>query len=176
MVVVYGKKVITTFSSGGCFHCFTCKREMSFQKRSSRVWYHIFFIPFVPAESLGEWIVCSGCNQEFTPDALKGLVYDQIAIRVLEAKIQLRTGCSHWSIAEVLKAEKVPNEQIDEIVRQAFGGSVRTCQKCGGMYLPTMSHCFTCNIDLGPAIEFATRDFSDIVKLKQPIKGSHTNA
>ncbi len=55
----------------GEFFCPLCNTAKSFQRKVSRPFLTLYFIPVIPIGGLREYVLCRGCRQRFDPDILE---------------------------------------------------------------------------------------------------------
>ena len=86
-MIIFGTRGITTSPEKGIFHCPGCNSKQDFRHRSVRRFFHLYFIPLIPLNKLGEYVECRTCKSTYAP-AVKS--YDPEAIaKQLEAEYEI---------------------------------------------------------------------------------------
>lgn len=165
MLAIYGTRITSREFGGGKFWCYECQAEQPYTQREARESFHFWFISLGRGDLLGSWVRCHGCQREFTMDALLGLTEEQRSERMVLAMTALREGHPHWAMEEALKAQRVPVEQAEEIVKHALGRMIRQCLSCGSRYREEVTSCGKCQKPLPEPFRQQLYDFTGLVNV-----------
>ncbi|POY36694.1 hypothetical protein C3K47_10025 [Solitalea longa] len=66
-MIIYGTKVIGNTIQTGRFNCSNCRREENYQLVKYKKFFHIFFIPLIPINNLGDQLECYCCKTAYIP-------------------------------------------------------------------------------------------------------------
>jgi len=77
-VIIFGWKVVKKKLGTGVFFCPREGGDRNYTHRSARRWFHLFFIPIIPLNQLGDYVECSSCRNTYYPNVLKGKTAAQI--------------------------------------------------------------------------------------------------
>lgn len=112
-MIIFGTKSITTTPEKGDFNCPTCNAKQDFRHRRVRRFFHLYFIPLIPLNKLGEYVECRTCKNTFD---LGILDYDPEAIaQQLESEYQIAIKAV---MIHVLLADGVIDDaEVDEVSR-----------------------------------------------------------
>lgn len=70
MFIIFGASEKGERVGGGQFQCPVCKTTQSYVLMQGRRYFSLFFIPVVPLDRTGEYVVCDGCKSKFDPRVL----------------------------------------------------------------------------------------------------------
>lgn len=86
MFVIFGTRGVRSTQERGSFYCPQCQDKRSYEKKSVRRFFTLFFIPVIPLDQIGEYVECAGCAGTFKEAVLS---YDpQAEQRRFEAEFQ----------------------------------------------------------------------------------------
>lgn len=98
MLLLFGMRARSKTIDEGTFYCSREGGDRPYQRKSSRRWFTVFFIPVLPLGELGEFIECASCGSTYFPSALdnptSGEIHDAttIAIRHVVVAMLLADG------------------------------------------------------------------------------------
>ncbi len=110
-MIIFGTRGITTTPEKGAFNCPTCNSKQDFRHRRVRRFFHLYFIPLIPLNQLGEYVECRTCKDTFD---LGILDYDPEAIeQQLEAEYQIaiKSVMIHILLADCV----IDDAEVDEV-------------------------------------------------------------
>lgn len=70
-MIIFGTTGIQTVESRGSFHCPACGPRAFYQRKSVRRFFTLFFVPLIPLNRMGTFIVCDRCGGNFKPEVLE---------------------------------------------------------------------------------------------------------
>lgn len=86
-MIIFGTKNITTSPEKGDFNCPSCATKQAFRHRRVRRFFHLYFIPLIPLNTLGEYVECKICKDTYDINVLN---YDPQAVAdKVEAEYQI---------------------------------------------------------------------------------------
>ena len=113
--IIYGFKVRYKTLMTGTFFCPRCGGDRPYERRMARRWFHLYYIPLIPAKELGEHIKCGSCGTNFrdsvlarpTSGQLSAILVDAVrglAVHVLRAGSTESPASRAVAVAEVQRA------------------------------------------------------------------------
>lgn len=69
-MLIWGWKTIFRVVGNGVFSCPTCGADRNYQRRKAQRFFTLFFIPLIPVKTLGEFIRCTHCKNDFRESVL----------------------------------------------------------------------------------------------------------
>ena len=93
--IIFGWRGVTSTRSRGNFFCPQCGDGSSYNHKSVRRFFTLYFIPVIPLGNLGEYIECAHCQGTFDMSILDyqpGLQRDQIQAKFMIAMKQVMIG------------------------------------------------------------------------------------
>jgi hypothetical protein len=70
MFLIFGLRVYFRTIGEGTFHCQRCGGDRPYRLRAGRRWIHLFFIPVIPLEKVGEFVQCTQCGTRYAVGVL----------------------------------------------------------------------------------------------------------
>jgi tellurite resistance protein len=114
-VVIYGSRSITGVKQKGVFHCPHCATQVNYAWKQVRRWSHIYYIPIVAREVLGEYVECQACMKTYKPTVLD---YDPAAAtRAFEAAYA--SGVRRVMVQMMLTDGKIDAAEV-QLIRGVF--------------------------------------------------------
>jgi hypothetical protein len=68
--LLFGLRVYFRDIGEGMFYCQRCGGDRAYRRRAGRRWFHIFFIPVIPLDRVGEDIRCGTCRTRYRTGVL----------------------------------------------------------------------------------------------------------
>jgi tellurite resistance protein len=65
VMIIFGTKSLTTTKGKGVFYCPQCRGEKGYRHRRVRRFFHLYWIPLIPLDLLGEFVECDDCRGTF---------------------------------------------------------------------------------------------------------------
>ena len=97
--IIFGTRGITSTKGQGRFTCPGCGPNSSYELKSVRRFFTLYFIPLIPLDSLGEYIECNHCQATFNENVLSyrptltsGSNENQLQMRFMIAMKQVMIG------------------------------------------------------------------------------------
>jgi tellurite resistance protein len=75
-MIIFGFTSLKHVKDKGQFYCPQCTDHKDFRLREPRRWFHLYFVPVIPLDSLGRYVECRQCKGTFIENVLN---YDPIA-------------------------------------------------------------------------------------------------
>jgi hypothetical protein len=69
-LIVFGFRVLFRTTGEGVFHCQRCGGDRHYQLRSGRRFFHLFYIPVIPLDKVGEHVRCTTCRTRYQAGVL----------------------------------------------------------------------------------------------------------
>jgi hypothetical protein len=69
-MIIWGSTVRDTVQSRGDFFCPNCNAARQYEQRRKAKYFTLYFIPAWETETLGDYVKCLGCNQQYDPSIL----------------------------------------------------------------------------------------------------------
>lgn len=114
-LIIFGTRGIQMSSGSGNFHCPSCGPQ-TYNHRSVRRFFTLYFIPVIPLDLVGEYIECDRCSGTFTTDVLS--YRPQQNDRRFEAEFEIAV--RRVMVMMCLADGTVDDEEI-ETIRRVFG-------------------------------------------------------
>ncbi len=70
-MIIFGSRNRITDLDQGTFACPRCQTNQRFQRRLSRRWFTLYFMPIFPVESGTEFVECGLCASAWKPSVLQ---------------------------------------------------------------------------------------------------------
>jgi hypothetical protein len=70
LLIIFGFRVLYRTIGQGTFHCQRCGGDREYRHRVGRRWFTLFFIPVIPLNNLGEFVVCTTCKTRYQAGVL----------------------------------------------------------------------------------------------------------
>ncbi len=86
MFIIFGTKSLGRTIQTGHFACRQCRVERVYQLKKYRRYFSLFFIPIIPLDNLGEYLICTGCHTHYLPQYF--LTQNQTAANPVQASQQ----------------------------------------------------------------------------------------
>jgi hypothetical protein len=83
--LIYGFKVRYKTLMTGTFFCPKCGGDRQYERRQARRWFHLYYIPLIPAKILGEQIKCTTCGTNFRDSVLSRPTSGQLSAVLVDA-------------------------------------------------------------------------------------------
>ncbi|MBS2964315.1 hypothetical protein KGA66_14740 [Actinocrinis puniceicyclus] len=83
--LIWGFKVRFKVLGSGTFFCPRCGGDRPFERRQAKRWFHLYYIPLIPASVLGEQIRCGVCQTSYTQDVLNRPTSGQLSALLIDA-------------------------------------------------------------------------------------------
>lgn len=111
MFVIFGTRGVKSTQERGSFYCPQCRDTCSYEKKSVRRFFTLFFIPVIPLDQIGEYVECAGCAGTFKETVLS---YDpQAEQRRFEAEFQ--KAMKQLMIHMLLADGRVDDSELDAV-------------------------------------------------------------
>ncbi len=62
MIIIFGATTKDSDVGEGTFHCPVCRQERPYIEKQVRRYFSLFFIPVLPLDKQGRYVVCQGCG------------------------------------------------------------------------------------------------------------------
>jgi hypothetical protein len=110
--LIWGFKVRFKVLDSGTFFCPRCGGDRPFERRQARRWFHLYYIPIIPAAILGNQVRCGVCETSFTESVLSRPTSSQLSALLIDAARGtivhvLRTGSTESPIARAAAVHEV---------------------------------------------------------------------
>jgi hypothetical protein len=69
-MLIFGLRVCFRTIGHGVFHCQRCGGDRQYRHRGGRRWFHIFFIPLIPLDRMGDHLQCTTCRGRYRKGVL----------------------------------------------------------------------------------------------------------
>lgn len=66
-MIIFGTKTIPTALKKGEFNCPNCQKKRKYTLQRFKKYFHIFFIPLIPIDGLGDGLECGYCLSNYIP-------------------------------------------------------------------------------------------------------------
>jgi hypothetical protein len=83
--LIWGWKVRFKTLSTGVFFCPRCGGDRPYELRLAKRWFHLYYIPVIPAKELGRQVKCGVCTTSFTEAALARPTSGQLSSLLIDA-------------------------------------------------------------------------------------------
>ncbi len=83
--LIWGFKVRFKLLDSGTFFCPTCGGDRPYELRQARRWFHLYYIPLIPAAVLGEQVRCGVCTTSFNRVVLDRPTSGQLSTLLIDA-------------------------------------------------------------------------------------------
>lgn len=65
MLLIFGMRTLLSVLGTGTFACPVCHADRTYRHLRRRRWFHIFWIPSIPASWLDPYVQCTSCGSAF---------------------------------------------------------------------------------------------------------------
>lgn len=72
-MIIFGSKTVGSTVKSGKFDCPNCRREESYKLKNYKKYFHVFFIPLLKIQDLGDELNCFFCNTSYIPGSVLSL-------------------------------------------------------------------------------------------------------
>lgn len=69
-MIIWGWKTVFRVIGSGVFSCPTCGADRNYERRKAQRFFTLFFIPLIPLKTIGEFIRCTYCKNDFRESVL----------------------------------------------------------------------------------------------------------
>jgi Tellurite resistance protein TerB len=69
-MLIFGLRVCFRTIGHGVFHCQRCGGDREYRRRVGRRWFHVFFVPVVRLDKVGEHLQCTVCRGRYRTGVL----------------------------------------------------------------------------------------------------------
>jgi hypothetical protein len=69
-MIIWGWKTVFRVIGSGVFSCPTCGADRNYERRKAQRFFTLFFIPLIPLKTVGEFIRCTYCKNDFRDSVL----------------------------------------------------------------------------------------------------------
>jgi hypothetical protein len=141
-MIIWGWKTVFRVIGSGVFSCPTCGADRNYERRKAQRFFTLFFIPLIPLKTIGEFIRCTYCKNDFResvlarPTAAQFTDLLQNTVRGVMVNVLRRGGWEHpgaraIAVQEIVNAGAVgygePNlaqdmQVVPEDLSQMLGG------------------------------------------------------
>lgn len=110
--LIWGFKVRFKVLDHGTFFCPRCGGDRPYERRQAKRWFHLYYIPIIPAATLGEQIRCGVCQTSFNESVLSRPTSSQLSALLIDAARGtivhvLRTGSTESPAARAAAVNEV---------------------------------------------------------------------
>lgn len=77
-MIIFGMTSLKHVKNKGQFYCPQCSSHKDYKLREPRRWFHLYFIPTIPLNTLGRYVECMQCKGTFVEAVLE---HDPVADR-----------------------------------------------------------------------------------------------
>ena len=70
MLIIWGWRTIFRVIGSGVFSCPSCGADRNYERRKAQRFFTLFFIPLIPLKTIGEFIRCTYCKNDFRESVL----------------------------------------------------------------------------------------------------------
>ena len=97
MGLLLGRRFCFRTTGRGVLHCYRCGGDRVYRRGTARRWFHLFYLPLVPLERVGEHVQCQTCRTRYRVEVLRLPTTVQMqaalpAATVVAATAMLRAG------------------------------------------------------------------------------------
>jgi uncharacterized RDD family membrane protein YckC len=148
-MIIFGSKVVSNTLKAGKFNCPNCRKEQTYQLKSYKKFFHIFFIPLVKIKELGEVVECFFCQTAYVPGSI-------LSLEEYEAKNQFINSTGENShligITPADFSKRVGAFVIDAVILymlfgvvSSLGGKLSSSIAISMLFLPFV-YCMACDL------------------------------
>uniref|UniRef100_UPI00189238F1 zinc-ribbon domain-containing protein n=1 Tax=Catenulispora rubra TaxID=280293 RepID=UPI00189238F1 len=100
-MIIWGWKTVFRVIGSGVFSCPTCGADRNYERRKAQRFFTLFFIPLIPLKTVGEFIRCTYCKNDFRdtvlsrPTAAQFTDLLQNTVRAVMVNVLRRGGWDH---------------------------------------------------------------------------------
>lgn len=69
-MIIWGWKTVFRVIGSGVFSCPTCGADRNYERRKAQRFFTLFFIPLIPLKTIGEFVRCTYCKNDFRDSVL----------------------------------------------------------------------------------------------------------
>ncbi|NUR58358.1 MAG: zinc-ribbon domain-containing protein [Catenulispora sp.] len=117
-MIVWGWRTVFRVVGSGVFSCPSCGADRNYERRRAQRFFTLFFIPLIPLKTLGEFIRCTACKNDFResvlarPTAAQFTDLLQNTVRGVMVNVLRRGGAGHPAALAVAVEEIVSSGAI----------------------------------------------------------------
>lgn len=69
-MIVFGTKNTPSVINTGEFNCPNCQDRRNYTLKKNKKYFHVFFIPLIPMDNLGDSLECQKCSSSYVPGSI----------------------------------------------------------------------------------------------------------
>lgn len=147
-MIIFGTSNKSKTTGSGQFFCPNCKTTRAYERKQSKRYFSLYFIPLIPMGDSGEFVECQTCHLTFRPEILDvkpPAPKTDLAGLINSAKARLEGGYPVEYFVRDLNAEGIERESAWNIVNAAIGTGRRKCPNCDLSYARAVTVCPECD-------------------------------
>ena len=150
-MIIIGVKDRARTVDHGTFTCPHCQSTRPFEKKRSKLYFSLFFVPILPLKELGEFIECQHCMTRYSVDILtRPHPSSAIKHRIPAVKADLESGTPLEMARQKLINEGYAPGFAGDLVEEAVGDHRQHCPDCRLTYSANNTFCAVCGGRLSP--------------------------
>ncbi|MWN05933.1 hypothetical protein [Gilliamella sp. Pas-s95] len=153
MFIIFGTRGREVNERSGQFNCPNCcsqqntttdEKKQKYTQIKIAKYFTLFFIPIFSYETLGRYIKCNECNNDYNEKVLEYVpptFEEQIASYVEQ---ELKSGTPISMLVNKLKAQGFDEQQSTNAVNNVVNGNIVSCHQCNMDFLKGVEKCSLC--------------------------------
>lgn len=156
LFILFGARTRTRTIDSGEFFCPYENARRAYERKSTRLWFTLYFIPLIPLNKQGDFIECQSCHRTFQEDVLNPAWQEQMkqtarskpvdpVSLVNNLKQHLQNGMPVEYAVRDLTAAGFDRSVVMQMIEAQIGKERVYCHNCGLTYAPGVTRCQECN-------------------------------
>jgi hypothetical protein len=150
-MIIFGWRTRESTTGRGEFACPRCNSNQPYRFKAVKTWFTLYFLPVIPLKTLGEFVQCQACGDNFRPDVLDRAPLSDTPRTTLNASSELRAGKPIEQVRQSLIESGMDEAAAAYTIDRTAGERRQACRKCGLTYHWSISVCAQCGELLGAA-------------------------
>jgi hypothetical protein len=146
-IIIFGVRGIESNVDSGEFYCPRCDAQEEYDRKQSRPFFTVFFIPLFPVGGASRFIQCRGCGQMFSEDVLNFKPPSEAQRMLGQFYQELKTGTSIEVVRQKMLNHDMTAEEADRALEKMCEGHPKAC-RCGQHFHPRVFRCTSCGAEL----------------------------
>ncbi|MCO6550047.1 MULTISPECIES: hypothetical protein [Gilliamella] len=153
MFIIFGTRGREVNERGGQFNCPNCcsqqnittdEKQQKYTQIKVAKYFTLFFIPIFSYSTLGRYIKCNQCNNDYNENVLDYVpptFEEQIASYVEQ---ELKSGTPISMLVNKLKSQGFDEKQSTSAVNNVVNGNIVSCHQCKMDFIKGVEKCSLC--------------------------------
>ncbi|MCA0452729.1 MAG: zinc ribbon domain-containing protein [Chloroflexi bacterium] len=150
-MIIFGTRNKLKTVGTGQFYCPRCQAQRTYERKTAKRYFALYFVPLIPMGDLGEFVECTTCHMTYNVDVLKtkAPVQQVGAVELLNSvKSRLVGGDPVEYVVRDLTAAGIERDMALSLVQSTIGDKRKLCATCNLSYATDITRCQECQLPL----------------------------